>query len=199
MQRIGGRLAQVRRAIAVARPRQRSAAGRRRGVRKATRKSPIVLGADVKARGNMPTTQQAPAQTNSKYKWCEAKIPIWQDNELACWNAFSQRRRVTPSRVIALPKQRQPYPGLSHRVHRIGCLGRRSEAAKHGGAQSTDASALNKTQSTPAPPNMTPEMAHSGSPHAASSDALKTYATSCADCLDYVVRRLHRRNWHGLY
>jgi hypothetical protein len=62
-----------------------------------------------------------------------------------------------------------------------------------------NASAANRMQSTRAPPNTAPETAHSGIPHAASSNALKTYATCGADRHDYVVRRLHRRNWHGLY
>jgi hypothetical protein len=41
-------------------------------------------------------------------------------------------------------------------------------------------------------------MADRGTAHAASSDALKTYATTRTDGHDHVVRRLQRRNWHGL-
>jgi len=47
-------------------------------------------------------------------------------------------------------------------------------------------------------PEIVPEMAHSGIPHAASSDALETRATCLPDAHDYVVLRLQRRNWHGL-
>ena len=48
-------------------------------------------------------------------------------------------------------------------------------------------------------PEIVPEMAHSGIAYAASSDALETHATSYANGHDHAVRRLHRRNWHGLY
>ena len=63
---------------------------------------------------------------------------------------------------------------------------------------SGDAFTIDKTQSSRAPPDGSPEMADRGIAHAATSDALITYAARLTDRHDAVFRRLERRNRHGL-
>jgi hypothetical protein len=101
--------------------------------------------------------------------------------------------------ATALERRCQGHEGGHSRAGARGCaaVGPVAGVARRS-ACPADALAVT-TQSTLTPTASAPELAHSGIAHAATSDTLKTYATSRTDGHNHVVVRCRRRrNWHGL-